>query len=153
MLGRQLILLILLVCGMMCGCQDAGDDRPNVVPVRGTVTLRGTPVEGAEIKFEPKTGLTSAFGVTDAAGNYELTTFQGGDGAQPGEYIVTVFKYQEQPQSSASMDSPGYDATGKSAATAPAKNLLPQRFAEPSNSGLMAIVKADGENQFNFDLK
>jgi hypothetical protein len=124
-----------------------------VVPVRGLVTLRGAPVEGAEIKFQPKIGTTSAFGVTDAAGRYELTTFEGGDGAQPGEYIVTVFKYQEPAQSSVSMDSPGYDATGKSAVTAPAKNLLPQRFAEPSNSGLMAVVKADVENEFNYDLK
>ena len=66
---------------------------------------------------------------------------------------MTVFKYQEQAQSGVSMDSPGYDATGKSAATAPAKNLLPSRFMDPSNSGLMAVVKADGDNEFNYDLK
>jgi len=149
---RPLTLLIVGCCYFASGCDTAGEGS-NVVPVRGKVTLRGQPVEGAEIKFQPKTGLASAFGVTDAAGNYELTTFEGGDGAQPGEYIVTVFKYQEQPQSSATMDDPNYDATGKTAVTAPAKNLLPQRFAEPANSGLMAIVKTDGENQFDFDLK
>lgn len=151
MTPRQLTAFI--CCCLTTGCQGAASDRPTVVPVRGTVTLRGAPVAGAEIKFKPKTGLTSAFGATDAAGNYELTTFEGGDGAPPGEYVVTVFKYQAQPQSSASMDSPGYDATGKTAATAPAKNLLPQRYAEESNSGLMAIVKVDSDNQFNFELK
>ena len=71
--------------GLTCGCQDGGGDRPKVVPVRGKVTLRGVPVEGADIKFQPKIGQTSAFGVTDAAGNYTLTTFEGGDGAAPGE--------------------------------------------------------------------
>jgi hypothetical protein len=137
----------------MVGCQGGATGQPAVVPVSGTVTLRGAPVAGADVKFQPKVGTTSSFGVTNDAGRYELTTFQGGDGAPPGEYVVTVLKYAEQQQSGASMDSPGYDATGKSAVTTPAKNLLPARYAEPSNSGLMAVVKMGSENQFDFELK
>lgn len=72
-----------LVCGF--GCGGSGP-----VPVTGKVTVDGVPVAGAGVLFTPKGGGRPAHGETKADGTYELTTARPGDGALPGEYVVTI---------------------------------------------------------------
>lgn len=72
----------------------------STVPVSGTVTQNGKPVEGATVTFLRGGGDISkgelAIGKTDASGKFELTTHFGSKssaaGAPPGEYKVTVSK-------------------------------------------------------------
>jgi hypothetical protein len=63
-----------------------------LVPVEGTVTLDGQPLEAAAVLFEPDGGGKPATGTTDAAGNFVLTTIETGDGAVPGANKVAVIK-------------------------------------------------------------
>jgi hypothetical protein len=64
----------------MVGCGG-----PDLAPVSGTVTLNGEPVDGIRVVFEPivgQSGVTdeehyTSFGITDAAGNYEMQTYVG----------------------------------------------------------------------------
>jgi hypothetical protein len=63
-----------------------------LIPVEGTVTLDGQPVEGASVLFEPKGGGKPATGTTDAAGKFVLTTIEPGDGAVPGANKVAVIR-------------------------------------------------------------
>src|SRR5690242_15302354 len=78
------------------GCSDP--HRP--VPVQGRVTLNGAPVAGAMVNFilsgDGKEG-RMAYGRTDEAGAFRLTTLNPDDGALPGTYRVIVLKSEPVP--------------------------------------------------------
>ena len=79
-----------VLLGAAAGC----DGRRTPVPVSGTVTLDGKPVEGAIVSFhllgDDKEG-RPATGQTDKTGTFHLKTGNE-DGARPGEYKVVVVK-------------------------------------------------------------
>lgn len=85
----------ILTC-LLCGCGSDGPDySAEVVPVTGKIsTSDGTPVANAQVFFVP-TGDKgrAAEGMTDEAGKYTLTTQNGGPGAVPGDYNVSVSKF------------------------------------------------------------
>jgi hypothetical protein len=80
------VLALALVAG--AGCESKG--KP--VKVEGTVTLDGKPLSGASVTFNPVGGGRPSVGTTDSSGHFQLTTFNTGDGALPGDYKVTVRK-------------------------------------------------------------
>jgi hypothetical protein len=141
--------------------------------VKGKVTKDGQPVAGAAVAFGPTASEgKAASGMTDASGNYTLTTFENGDGALPGSYKVTITKFPGAAPaatgSSASAPSAAdIDAAYKAAekqgqsvlapsagpgGTDTPKNELDDKFANAETSGLTAEVKAGGANTFDFDV-
>lgn len=84
--GLGLLGLVLVGCG--------GKYTP--VPVSGTVTLDGKPLDGATVFFYPvgdaKEGRV-AQGATDKNGEFYLSTMKDKDGALRREYKVVVHKY------------------------------------------------------------
>src|SRR5687768_3127557 len=86
-LSKSFIALTLLT--LLAGCGPSG---PAMVKVTGTVTLDGTPVEGANVMFVPASTGKPAQGKTDAAGKFTLNTdpSKPDDGAQEGEYNIAV---------------------------------------------------------------
>jgi len=151
----NLLAVVLLGSVLALGCggqQDAG--RPKTVPVTGTVTHNGEPVEGATVAFQASGGSQSAIGVTDAGGKYTLTTFESGDGAVPGAYQVKIFKYKvETGPAAAGEDSDNYVPPAEGEEAAEAENLLPAQYADPTTSGLTATVGESGDNTFDFPLE
>jgi hypothetical protein len=143
------------------GCGSRNDS--GTFPVTGTVTVNGAPAEGVAVSFIPDGAGPSAVGVTDESGKYSLTTTSKDDGAMPGRYQVTLAKYDsgqaaapETEQVHADYDvsdeyAAGYDESAASLAP-PSKNLLPEKYADPTRSGFFAEVVA-GANTHNFDLK
>lgn len=143
---------------LVTGC-GAVDDRAERYPVSGKVTQGGSPVSGAAITFVPKeSGGTPAFATTDEAGVFKLTTFDAGDGAIPGDYHVKVEKYEStgpEPAGSSTegmseLDTENYEPDDDSS-TEP-KNLLPSKYADPYNSGLLFRV-IEEENTFDIELE
>jgi hypothetical protein len=132
-----------------CGGASGAADRPEVLPVSGTVTYAGQPMAGATVTFKPEeAGQPSAFGKTDAQGRFRLTTFVADDGAVPGSHTVTVQKYTIVAPD-VNEDDPDYDSS-KVKATPP-KSHLPEKYSNPKTSGLTARVSA-GENDVKLDL-
>src|SRR5262245_57887068 len=75
------------------GCGDG----VKLVPVAGTVTLDGKPLEGATLSFVPVPGSTvstSGTDITGPDGNFQMT-FKGRAGLAPGKYTVMVSKTEE----------------------------------------------------------
>ena len=75
-----------------CGC---GDTTPVAVHlVKGQVLYEGKPAAGVQVFLSPTSAPTrpkipsNPHGVTDASGNFTLTTFADGDGAAEGGYQV-----------------------------------------------------------------
>lgn len=145
------------------GCSRTG---PAVEFVEGQVVLDGEPLADATIGFSPAEGPgLGAFGRTDAAGMYKLTTSRGGarlGGAPVGSYLVTVRKYRNrledlgpQPDPSDTKAAAKWHAEADRLNALPPESLIPEAYGEKLKSGLKATVKP-GRNvgpEFRYELK
>ena len=136
------VVAALVLVGVGCG----GADKP--VPVRGTVTLDGAPVDGAVVLFIPSGTGREANGHTGADGSFQLTTRNTHDGALRGEYKVVV-------QYSEGIEAPsggnvkdvmeGFEKAQKEkkAKKAP-RYVIPPRYSDPAKTELRQAVPTDG---------
>lgn len=129
----QLLAALVVAC-----CVGCGSKQPKTYPVTGLVTYKNQPVAGAQVMFTSDTG-RAADATTDAEGKFSLSSFGSGDGAQAGDYRVTISKMETAA------------ATDPNNPYAPAKNLLPPRYANPSETPLKETV-AEKANEFTFEL-
>lgn len=160
------LLVALVAVAFLIGC-TAGTDRPKTVKVTGTVTYNGTAVDGATVTFGPASAEGhAASGKTNASGQFTLSTFEQGDGAVPGTYIVTIFKTEggetaagtatDEDAAYREMEAQGVDVlsgTGGGAASE-VKDLLPTKYKDPGSTPFKGQeVKETGENNFTFNLE
>lgn len=156
--GTVLVALPILA---MLGC--TGAKSRDTVPVSGTVTLDGKPVEGAQVVFTPTGGGgAAASGKTDSSGVYRLTTREPNDGAKPGSYLVSVSK-TEVVDPTAGVIKPGmseeeatraaYEAKEKAGKDEPKViEHLPAKYKNPATSGFKFDVTKEGKNVFDLPL-
>ncbi|EDL58287.1 peptidase associated/transthyretin-like domain-containing protein [Gimesia maris] len=145
--------LTLLIITLICtACSGASEDkwtkqRPPTYPVTGTVKFNGTPLEGATVVFQSNGAQTqAAVGRTDKDGNFQMRTFEEGDGAIAGEHRVTITCVKtEGPADGTNLDEA--DVVIKET------SLIPERYADAQKSGLTATVKPDQENAVTFELE
>lgn len=79
-------LIAVLACSLLAGCSTG----PKLIPVTGSVTVKGKPAEGATILFHPEdTAQVTASGVTEADGSFSLLSAMQ-PGVLAGKYKVTV---------------------------------------------------------------
>ena len=156
---------VAVVCTLLVFCGCGGSSSVGVVAATGTVTLDGKPLDGATVAFVPDSdGARSASGLTDASGNFRLTTVEPGDGATPGKYKVTVSKLvadsqpaampktQEEAMKELSQKARSGSAAFMPTGPKPVKETLPSRYSNPTTSGLQQEVKSSGENKFTLAL-
>jgi hypothetical protein len=128
--GRAAVLFVLATA---LGCSQ-GDGRVAVHPVEGQLTWNGQPLPNAFVVLHPKdptdTRVLPARAQTDAAGKFQVTTYEQADGAAVGEYKVTVEFYRPIKNGS------GFE---------PGPNVLPPKLARPDTSEISVRV-AEGKN-------
>ena len=76
----------LILVLFLTGC---GGDGPERGRVKGKVTLNGTPLENADIEFQPQEGSPS-YGMTDHKGRYKLMYTRDKEGAMIGDHTVRI---------------------------------------------------------------
>jgi hypothetical protein len=128
------VVVAVLAAVMGCGKSDT-------VMVTGTITMNGKPVDQAQVMFNPKTGRYCE-GVTDATGHFTLATAKPGDGAAPGEYVITLAEYYPP-------DKP--PALPRGGGLLPSR--FPTKYADPAQSPLKATVERGKKNDFPIDVK
>jgi hypothetical protein len=73
---------------------SCGSSRKPVYPVTGHLYLKHKPVAGATVIFHPvkadPTEVAKPAGRVEDDGTFKLTTYDKGDGAPEGDYVVTV---------------------------------------------------------------
>jgi hypothetical protein len=114
------------------GCSKA-DDHVAVYPVKGKIQYQGKPINGAFVTLQPKAAVEGVPGpraTVAADGTFEVSTFNGGDGAPEGDYTLTVQWYKAIVRDHELIGGP---------------NALPAKYASPKTSGLLVSVAA-GEN-------
>ncbi len=128
---------LVLACLAPLSCGKSGDAVLN--PVRGEVFFNGKPASGAAVHFHPVDEEGSpAFATVQDDGSFELSTYGKNDGAEVGDYIVTINWREETKVDGETMNGP---------------DLLGERYSTPKTSSLRATV-IEGENVVpRFDLE
>lgn len=165
--GRLLLVLVLAtLAGISSGCGDSQPAPPPTIPVTGTVTLDGSPLEGASVVFSDGVGIT-ALGETDAAGRFALKTrFNSGqeaEGAPPRKYRVTIKKLIPPKGMSedeyVAMRERYRDKVEKGEKTTaadrvpPKIQLIPRKYSSPMETVLEVTVKPGDNRDFPFMLE
>lgn len=152
----------LSACLFGCG-ESSGKPRPTIAPVSGKVTYKGQPVVDAAVTFINASSPRTAVGVTNAQGEFALTTFDTNDGALVGEHKVTIAKRQgaataelrspleQAAQSGGNMEA-YRQAMTQDRKDVKVENQLPGKYSSPDTSGLVRQVVEGEENKFTFDL-
>lgn len=154
--SRRMRIAMATLVTVVIGCSGGGGgySGPQPVPARGKVTYKNLPVEGATVSFLGDGKSRAALAVTDAAGEFILTTVRSGDGAVPGTHRVTVTKIITPPGAAKKTGAMTMEEAAKAAQEPPAKplSMLPDRYASAESSGLEFIVKAGENNEFLIEL-
>ena len=134
--------LLFLLCIFMSGCSTS--EFP-LAPVSGVVTLDGQPLQGARLTFQPRSlpGAILAgppsYGITDAAGRYQLETHHGHTGAVVAIHRVTI-----------STELKKADEGGTNELIILAEERLPPRYN--NRSRLTYEVTEEGTDKCDFEL-
>ncbi len=112
----------------------------NTAKVNGKVTVAGQPVADIVVTFMPEGGGRPAMGVTDASGNFSLSTLGNQDGAVPGKHKVAFSKSAPPPASDPSQVAPA-DYNPK-----PVELPFNAKYATAETSGITADVEAGKAN-------
>ncbi len=149
---RNLICLCIVIA-VSAGSGCSGEPGlKGLVPVTGTVTYQGKPVEGASVSFSPNGAGRSASAMTGEDGTFVLTTVEGGDGAMSGSFGVEISKSEViNPMSPEEVQQYFHEHMGQMPHIE-YRHLLPQKYGNANTSGFTATVDASLENDFTFDL-
>jgi hypothetical protein len=135
--GRAGLLALVALALTPLACGTAG---PEMARVSGKVTYQGKPVPKGTVTFvSTNAARRNAVGQLDANGTYRLQTEQPGDGAEPGDYDVTVYSHDD------------VILDYKPKTPTPPKILSPEKYENPKTSGLKRTVKS-GSNTFDLEL-
>ena len=174
MTPRMLCCAALVVTGLvLCSLPGCGKPPlPDTVPVAGTVTYQGAPLEGATVTFR-NTSIAAldagglAMGTTDAEGKFVVQSHFGptdvAEGVVPGEYRVTVSKFippngmsEEEYQQKLAEEEKIMEAEGAippDKETPPQVEMLPAKYSSSQESTLTATIADEGDTAMSFDLE
>ena len=141
--GRHAVVFSWIVAIGVVGCSRDYEDkfsraRPPVFKTTGRVTWNGEPTSGVLVSLSSKSRNLASSGLSDAEGNFSLTTWRFGDGAVGGEHAVTVQKIVIM----------GHRADGSPIQG----NCMPPKYDNPETSGLTATIVERGPNVLSFDV-
>lgn len=135
------MLRCIIVLGLIILLTGCGEKGPLLVPVTGTVTLDGKPIEKASVTFMPAEGQPQpASGETDAQGKFKLRTTIGPKdyvGALPGKFLVIITKST---LSGATADANGL-STGVSPEGIKIEWIIPEKYSKTNTSELTSKVE------------
>jgi len=121
---------VLLAALTFAGCGASG---PETAPVSGTVTLDGSPVDGAAVVFVPAGGGRPASATTDPSGNFTLE-------ANVGRNAVTVSKTK--PIGDVPVEEGAEpELMPDDSEEVEVEYLVPMKYGLPSTSGLSVDVQ------------
>ena len=132
----RLCLLLLVLFVALAGC---GDNRGRV-PVTGTVTFDGKPLESGGIRFGGDQGAAGVGAIVN--GRFSLDENASQKGVLPGKYDVLIHSWIEERGS-----------VRKDGSFSPGITRIPLVYLDPAKSGLTAEVKFGQTNHFAFELK
>ncbi|MDR2171962.1 MAG: hypothetical protein LBP59_17595 [Planctomycetaceae bacterium] len=151
----KIIFALLFFC-QVCGCSGGGLE--GLYQVKGQVLLDDQPAENVNVFFSPvkKTAKARpAIGITDANGNFKLTTLKTNDGIYPGTYRIHLSKSELAPEALILTEEERKKKyTNKNGVyTPPYNQYIPKKYTNPNTSGLNYTVKKGKNKNITLKLK
>lgn len=136
---------LLSVCVLSSGCGSQNANPLNRLPVSGSITLDGNPLDQGLIQFEPMAKGKDAVNASAAVsgGNFAVPA---AGGLLPGTYRVAI---SSKPQAGATSSDPV--KAMEEASKPQGAERIPAKYN--ADTELKAEVKSGGPNDFKFDLK
>jgi hypothetical protein len=122
-----------LLMATILGCGKAEPNRVAVFPVNGKITFQRQPTVGATVLLHPQTPLEKVPAPRASVapdGTFRISTFNTGDGAPEGDYVVTVQWYRPVKNGTDVVSGP---------------NVIPRKYTQAASSDIVIHVAA-GEN-------
>jgi hypothetical protein len=137
MVKRSILFAVALTCVVFLPSCGRTDDRKPVYPVHGHVfDGNDRPAVGALVVFHPAEAGESSpvkpLAYVDEQGEFALTTYEKGDGAPEGDYVVTI-EWREKSANPFAAEKEGEDR-------------LHGRYSSPKTSKLRARVEKQADN-------
>ncbi|MCA9126145.1 MAG: hypothetical protein KDB22_03630 [Planctomycetales bacterium] len=126
----------------MSGC-GSGVDLEKTVPVSGTLSYQGTPLEGYKLVFHPVEDRQGATAESGADGSFVMGTNEPGDGAAPGKHRVSINFIAERMEG---------EAGRETFVKLTPKVKVPAKYKNPDTSGIEIEVPESGSESLNIDL-
>jgi hypothetical protein len=126
----------LLLAVTTAGCGKAEPERVAVFPTTGKITFKGQPTIGATVLLHPKAPqekVPAPRASVAPDGTFKLSTFNTGDGAPEGEYVLTVKWYKPVKNGGDVVSGP---------------NVIPAKYTQAESSTIVVRVAA-GENSLD----
>lgn len=133
--GGPRCLSFLIPLAFLTGCGD-GQEGPKPVPVSGTVTYKGKPVESGSIQFVPAGGRAASGPIEN--GKFTLSTYADADGAIPGPHQVGVTSTKQ--------------GTKIKNGEPEIIFLVPEVYATPGTSTITAAVPPEGKQDLEIKI-
>jgi hypothetical protein len=135
-----LALAVSMAVGLLsAGCGSSG---PQMASVSGKVTYKGQPLTKGSVSFvSTDPARPNASGAIQSDGSYTLQTREPGDGAQLGDYKVSV----------TDIDPEAYNTALPGEAPKLPKSAIPQKYENPETSGITQKV-VSGSNKVDITL-
>lgn len=135
----------MIVCLAICGCgKSAREPKALMLPVKGTVTLDGKPLAGANVVFMTGIPPMVFVGTTKDDGAYQLQCLAGREASLQGESKVTISRLLKPDGSPL--------APGEAPADVGAVEQLPPKYSQFDVTTLSKSVPAEG-GTFDFALE
>jgi hypothetical protein len=119
----------------LAGCAEAKPERVPVFPTTGKITFQGQPIPGAFVTLHPKTpqgeNVPNPRASVTQDGSFKVTTYDSGDGAPAGNYVLTVLWYKPIKNGADSVAGP---------------NVIPPKYSKPETSDKEVILVAGDNN-------
>lgn len=132
-------LLGTLVTLATIGCN--GESRVPVVPVSGRIVFQGTAPAGAQVVLHPVSRSddrsVAPAGIVKDDGSFQISAYDEGDGAPPGDYVATVQWFRLVADEGGSGRGP---------------NVLPVKYASPETSPVKVTVKSEATELEPIDI-
>ncbi len=146
------IFIACLVLALLAGCQEKSNRLP-VYKASGVLKYRDKPLDRATVSlYCPANGATS-YSMTNPNGEFVLSTYETGDGAPEGEYIVTVTKMTENDDDGSYIDENGDIHEKRGGGGGGIRSLIPEKYSNQELSELRFTITPEGPNNVELNLQ
>lgn len=148
--SKFFIFVFVLLLPVFGGC--GSKHLKGLVPGSGQLLLDDKPLDEAIVTFIPMGGGKPAAGITDATGNFRLTTRDPNDGVFPGEYHVAVSKLEVLHMPTEEENEAHRARTGEYLQTK-VRIIVPERYNMPQTSQLEYTIPPKGAKDIIITVK